>query len=280
PAPHDRQGRAEQQYCRAGQHRELPRLAQRPGEQDGRAQDRPDRGRSRAVQERLRDPAGAQHAEVPGAGQHEDERGGERDQRGEQAAAQARGRVTDGRDRLHHRPGGDLAQRRPTASARISGMITKPPPNDSAPTLNATQATPASTPPPAAAAPSAGSITTPLTFPAAAPGPSCPATSPCGRRSASSASPQPSRTSTSHGPMVAAAAPPATRYAAQRTWRGRPALHARVQLGLSRVQPAWTATAATAAPAPAPAPFTHSGGVPARNSADSARMQASPGRMK
>ena len=80
--------------------------------------------------------------------------------------------------------------------------------------------------------------------------------------------------------MVAAAAPPASRYAAQRTWRARPALPARVQLGLSRVQPAWTATAATAAPAPAPAPFTHSGGVPARNSADSARMQASPGRMK
>ena len=79
---------------------------------------------------------------------------------------------------------------------------------------------------------------------------------------------------------MAAAAPPASRYAAQRTWRARPALPARAQLGLSRVQPAWTATAATAAPATAPAPFTHSGGVPARNSADSARMQASPGRMK
>jgi hypothetical protein len=48
PAPHYRQGRAEQQHRRAGQDRELPRLAQRPGEQDGRAQDRPDRGRSRA----------------------------------------------------------------------------------------------------------------------------------------------------------------------------------------------------------------------------------------
>src|SRR6202021_430848 len=36
---------------------------------------------------------------------------------------------------------------RPTASACMSGMMTKPPPNDSAPTLNATHATEARTPP-------------------------------------------------------------------------------------------------------------------------------------
>ena len=80
--------------------------------------------------------------------------------------------------------------------------------------------------------------------------------------------------------MVAAAAPPASRYAAQRNRRPGPARRARVQLGPSSDQPAWTATAATAAPAPAPAPFTHSGGVPSRNSAESARMQTRPGTMK
>ena len=80
--------------------------------------------------------------------------------------------------------------------------------------------------------------------------------------------------------MVAAAAPPASRYVTQRNRRPGPARRARVQLGTSSDQPAWTATAATAAPAPAPAPLTHSGGVPARNSADSARMQTSPGTMK
>ena len=128
---------------------------------------------------------------------------------------------------------------RPTASARISGMITKPPPNDSAPTLNATQATETSTPPPATAAAartSAGSAAIPRTFPAAEPSepasrqqPSavrarravsgrraCPVGRSPGRATracpmASSVTPQPSRTSTSHGPMVAAAAPPASR---------------------------------------------------------------------
>ncbi len=51
------------------------------------------------------------------------------------------------------------------------------------------------------------------------------------------------------------------------------------QLGPSSDQPAWTATAGTAAPAPAPAPSTHSGGEPATNSTDSARMTIRPGMM-
>ena len=75
--------------------------------------------------------------------------------------------------------------------------------------------------------------------------------------------------------MVAAAVPPASRYPTHRTRRAL----ARFQLGSSSDQPAWIATAATAAPAPAPSPRTHSGGEPARNRAESARMMISPGTM-
>ena len=87
---------------------------------------------------------------------------------------------------------------RPTASARISGMMTNPPPNDSAPTLNATHATPARTPPfkagkngAMAATPAGGRHGT--------------------RRHASSKNAHPSSTNTSHGPIVADATPPAAR---------------------------------------------------------------------
>jgi len=150
----------------------------------------------------------------------------------------------------------------------MSGMITNPPPNDSAPTLNATHATEARIPPPSAAG-NSGAI------PAAALGQRR-------ARSASSNPPQPSRTRTSQGPIVAAAAPPASRYATQRRREARTGSRAdaRFQLGTSSDHPACTATAATAAPAPAPAPRTHSGGAPARNSAARTRMRISPGTMK
>src|ERR1700722_17258603 len=55
---------------------------------------------------------------------------------------------------------------------------------------------------------------------------------------------------------------------------------ARFQLGGTRLHPVAAATAATAAPAPAPAPRTHSGGAPARNSAERHKMMISPGTMK
>jgi hypothetical protein len=147
-------------------------------------------------------------------------------------------------------------------------MITKPPPNDSAPTLNATHATEARIPPPSAAG-NSGAI------PAAAVGQRR-------ARSASSNPPHPSRTRTSQGPIVAAAAPPASRYPTQRRREARTGSRAdaRFQLGTSSDHPACTATAATAPPAPAPAPRTHSGGVPARNSAARTRMRISPGTMK
>ena len=149
-------------------------------------------------------------------------------------------------------------------------MITNPPPNDSAPTLNATHATEARIPPPSTAG-NSGAI------PGSAAG--------AGHRRARSKSsnpPHPSRTSTSHGPIVAAAAPPASRYPAQRRREARTGSRAdaRFQLGPSRLHPAWTATAATAAPAPAPRPRIHSGGAPARNSAARTRMRISPGTMK
>jgi len=161
-----------------------------------------------------------------------------------------------------------VIQCRPTASACISGMITNPPPNDSAPTLNATQATEARIPPPSVAGNSGA-------MPAAAAGQRR-------ARSASSNPPHPSRTRTSQGPIVAAAAPPASRYPAHRRREARTGsrVDARFQLGTSRDHAACTATAATAAPAPAPRPRTHSGGVPARNSAARTRMRISPGTMK
>jgi hypothetical protein len=161
-----------------------------------------------------------------------------------------------------------VIQCRPTASACISGMITNPPPNDSAPTLNATHATEARIPPLSAAG-NSGAITVTAAGQRRA-------------RSASSNPPQPSKTSTSQGPIVAAAAPPASRYAAQRRREARTGSRtdARFQLGTSRDHPACTATAATAASAPAPNPRTHSGGVLARNSAARTRMMIRPGTMK
>src|ERR1700733_14013987 len=89
-------------------------------------------------------------------------------------------------------------------------------------------------------------------------------------RMPSSASPHPSRTTTSHGPIVAAATPPATRKAAQRQML--PSSRARSLLAGCSDQAAWTATAATAAPAPAPAPSTQAGGEPSRNRAARARI--------
>src|SRR5438477_9006686 len=129
-------------------------------------------------------------------------------------------------------------------------MMTNPPPYDSAPTLNATQAIDSSTPPPNPVAARTGSAGT-------------------GRPDllVTSMSPQPRRTSTSHGPRIAAARPPAIRYSTQRSRL------ARAQLAGMRLAAACTATAATAAPAPAPAALTHTGGEAARNGTDSARMR-------
>ncbi len=107
---------------------------------------------------------------------------------------------------------------RSTASACISGTITKPPPYESAPTLRAVHA---SAPSPPACAARSGSA----------------ATSRPGRETAAiSTSPQPSSTSTRYGPIVAAAAPPARAYATQRSVeRGaRPARPGERQAGLHR----------------------------------------------
>src|SRR5438270_8067636 len=138
-------------------------------------------------------------------------------------------------------------------------MITNPPPYDSAPTLNATHATP----PSPATGPAASTI-------------GCPG----GRvRKATSTNPQPSRTSTSHGPMVAPAATPAPAYSPQRYRPARPA-PARSQLAGTSPAAAYRATAGTAAPAPAANPVTAAGGWAAGTTAERTRMSTSPGTMK
>ena len=76
--------------------------------------------------------------------------------------------------------------------------MTNPPPNDSAPTLNATQATEARTPPLSTAG-NSGAMTGTAEGRHET------------RRQASSTAPQPSSTNTSQGPIVADAAPPASR---------------------------------------------------------------------
>ena len=88
---------------------------------------------------------------------------------------------------------------------------------------------------------------------------------------------------TSHGPTVAAASPPAARYAIQRPCAARdpgvlPA--ARRQLAGIRPTAAATATAGTAAPDPAAAPAIQPGGRGARKRAASPRMMTRPGTMK
>src|SRR5581483_4988720 len=121
-------------------------------------------------------------------------------------------------------------------------------PNDSAPTLSATQPSAPSPPADAAAGGSSGHR------PGAAPL--------RGRRPdsiASSTSPHPSSTSTRYGPTVAAATAPAATYVSHRSRRRTPPRALR-QLGHARPSAARTATAATAAPAPAPAPRIHNGG--------------------
>jgi len=81
--------------------------------------------------------------------------------------------------------------------------MTNPPPNDSAPTLNATQATEARTPPLSRAGNSGFKNNGAMTGTAEGRHDQ--------RRQASSTTPHPSSTNTSQGPIVAAAAPPASK---------------------------------------------------------------------
>src|SRR6516225_9185346 len=128
-------------------------------------------------------------------------------------------------------------------------MITKPPPNDSAPTFKATQA---SAPRPPVATTANGDTTN-------ACGPRGPRIPP---ETATSTRPHPNKTSTSQVPTVAAATPPATAYTTQRTWRARTS-PARRQLAGSSPSAALIATGATAAPAPKAAPLIQVGGLEA-----------------
>src|SRR6266851_6690111 len=157
-------------------------------------------------------------------------------------------------------------------------MITKPPPYDSAPTLNATQAT-ASRPPDASsalpasrldlavgAARASGMVTADRTGPGRSGRPAAgslpdPACGPCrarGQRAASSTNPHAASSSTMNAPARTPANPPATRYMTQRQ-RALPA-PARRQLAGIRLTAAARATAGTTAPAPAAAPAIHAGG--------------------
>ena len=169
----------------------------------------------------------AQAVEVAGAEQDERERRGEGDGRGEEPARQPGRRVADHGDGLHDRAGRDLAERdgvqelavgHPVVVANRVGLhqrddheaaavgqradLERDPDSDSSTASDRAAAEPAERER-RQGHPAAG------------------ARQPPGRArrrcralsgpSASSISPQPSRTSTSHGPMVAAAPPPATR---------------------------------------------------------------------
>src|ERR1700733_8455437 len=98
----------------------------------------------------------------------------------------------------------------------MSGMITKPPPNDRAPTLSAVHA---SAPSPARAG-------------AGANGANRPADDRRGlRRATYSAAPDASNASATQAPTRAAVTTPAATYTAQRTSRARPSERARARLG-------------------------------------------------
>ena len=101
----------DEQRARGGAEQgELPPGAERSSEGNCGSQDRADRGRACAAEERPRDRVVAQRREVPAADEHEQERGGEGDRRREQRPADARRRVADGRDRVRDRAGRDLPE--------------------------------------------------------------------------------------------------------------------------------------------------------------------------
>ena len=96
---------------RAAQDGVLPRLAERAGQGNGRAEDGPDRGGPGPGQEGAGPAVAAQPVEPARSEQHEAERRREGDHRGQDPPGQAGGGVADDRDRLHDRAGGDLAER-------------------------------------------------------------------------------------------------------------------------------------------------------------------------
>ena len=83
---------------------------ERAGEEDRSAEDRADRRRPGAVKERPRALVVPQLLEATPAEEDERERGGERDERGEQATGEAVGRVADCGDGRDDGAGGDLAE--------------------------------------------------------------------------------------------------------------------------------------------------------------------------
>ena len=106
PSPQDQEG----DRC-GGEDRVLPRLGEGSRERDGRAEDRPDRGRTCAVEERPHAAVAAQPVEAVSAEQDERERRRERDGGGQEAAADPRGGVAHDGDGLHDRARGDLPER-------------------------------------------------------------------------------------------------------------------------------------------------------------------------
>ena len=82
----------------------LPRLAQRPRQRDRRAEDRADRGRARAIEERPLARCAAVDRSAPRA-DDERERRPERHRRRQQPAAYSRRGVANHGHGLYHRPG-------------------------------------------------------------------------------------------------------------------------------------------------------------------------------
>jgi hypothetical protein len=88
----------------------LPRLGERAGQRDGRAENGPDRGGPGASEKGAGPAVAAQPVEPARSEQHETERRREGDHRGQDAPRQAGRGVADHRHGLHDRAGGDLAQ--------------------------------------------------------------------------------------------------------------------------------------------------------------------------
>jgi hypothetical protein len=89
----------------------LPRLGERAGQRDGRAEDGADRGGPGPAEEGTSPAVAAQPVEPARSEQHEAERRREGDHRGQDAPGQAGRGVADHRHGLHDRAGGDLAER-------------------------------------------------------------------------------------------------------------------------------------------------------------------------
>ena len=228
---------------------------------------------------------GPEPVEAGPADQDEDERRGERHERGQQPTGEPDGGVADDGDGLDDRPGGDLAEGHGVEElpgghpvVGVDGVVLHHR-DDHEPTAVGEQPDleghPGQRGEPAGGQ---GRDAPPAAAPADATG--RPESRPPGDRTRRL---EHARRPPAPGPATGRRWPPPPRRAPGRRpsgtgpdGRGRPGASCP---GSSPIE-AWSATAGTAAPAPAAAPRTHSGACGAKNSTDSARITTRPGTMK